>query len=277
KDINGSLLLNRMYNPFNRGFYQVELNRDFDHIYQGESWINSIQRSSYFLNNYLALVHGLEVTNGLFLYTEADLAWRRSVAGYKTNPRVDTVFGDFLEHTQPIAFEPFNGAYAKITLKYTPRQRYIREPREKVILGSKWPTFYATWRRGIPGPIKSVVNFDYVEFGLEQKINVGILGNLHYDVKTGSFPNQKDLRLLDYVVQRRGDPLFFMNPENQFQMLDSTLPLKKRFYQLHLIHEFNGALINKIPLLKKLELREVAGGGILFAPEKNLNYFELFG
>lgn len=276
KDINGSLLLQRMYNPFNRGFYQVELNRDFDHIYQGESWINSIQRSSYFLNNYFAVVHGLEVTNGLFLYTEADLAWRRSVAGYKTNPRVDTIFGDFLEHNQPIAFEPYNGAYAKVTLKYTPRQRYIREPKEKIILGSKWPTFYTTWRRGIPGPIKSVVDFDYWEFGLEQVINIGILGNLHYDLKTGSFLGQKNLRLLDYVVQRRGDPLFFMNPENQFQMLDSTLPLKKRFYQAHMIHEFNGALINKIPLLKKLQLREIAGGGALFAPEKKLNYFELF-
>ena len=57
-----------------------------------------------------------------------------------------------------------------------------------------------------------------------------------------------------------------MNPENQFQMLDSTLPLKKRFYQAHMIHEFNGALINKIPLLKKLQLREIAGGGALFAP-----------
>jgi hypothetical protein len=276
EDFNGSLLLKRMYNPFNRGYYQIELNRDFDHIYEGESWINSIQRSSYFLNNYFALVHGLEVTNGLFLYTEADLAWRRSVAGYKTNPRVDTVFGDFLEHNQPIAFEPFNGAYAKITLKYTPHQRYIREPREKVILGSKWPTFYVGWRRGIPGPIHSVVNFDYVEFGLEQKINVGILGNMHYDVKTANFPNQKDLRLLDYVVQRRGDPLFFMNPDYSFQMLDSTLPLKKRFYQAHLVHEFNGAILNKVPLFKKLQLREMAGGGVLYAPEKKLTYFELF-
>src|SRR5678815_3754303 len=217
--------------------------------YQGESWINSIQRSSYFLNNYLALVHGLEVVNGLFLYTEADFAQRRSVAGYKTNSRVDTIFGDFLEGNQPIAFEPYNGVYAKVTLKYTPHQRYIREPKEKIILGSKWPTFYTTWRRGIPGPMKSIVNFDYWEFGLEQKINVGILGNLNYDIRTASFVNQKDLRLLDYIVQRKGDPLFFMNPEHQFQMLDSTMPLKNRFYQAHLIHEFNGALVNKIALL----------------------------
>jgi hypothetical protein len=43
-----------------------------------------------------------------------------------------------------------------------------------------------------------------------------------------------------------------------------------------MVHEFNGALINKIPLLKKLQLREIAGGGFLVAPERNLRYVELF-
>lgn len=276
KDLNGSLRLQRMYNPFNRGYYFVEINRDFDRIYQGDAWINQIQRSSYFLNNYLALGHGLEVTNGLFLFTGVDAAFRRSVVGYKTNPRADSLFGDFLDNNQPIAFDPYNGFYFKGTLKYTPHQRYIREPKEKIILGSKWPTVYASLRKGIPGPIKSEADFDYVEFGIEQKINVGIMGVLKYDVKTGSFLTQEDLRLLDYSFQRRGDPFLFMNPEQAFQALDSTFPLFKRFYQSHLIHEFNGALLNKIPLLKKLQLREIAGGGFLFAPERDLRYFEAF-
>jgi hypothetical protein len=44
----------------------------------------------------------------------------------------------------------------------------------------------------------------------------------------------------------------------------------------HYMHEFNGALLNKIPLLKKLQLREVAGGGFLIAPERSLRYVEGF-
>lgn len=277
KDVNGSLQLKRMYNPFNRGYYQIELNRDFDRIYQGDAWINQIKRSSYFLNNFFAVVHGLEMANGLFVTTEADLALRRSVAGYKINPKSDSLFGEFLDNNRPIAFEPYNAFYTKLTIKYTPGQRYVREPKEKIILGSKWPTFYGSWRKGIPGPINSKANFDYMEFGIEQKINIGILGNMRYDVKTGSYTNKKDLRLLDYTFQRRGDPFLFMNPDHAFQALDSTFPLFKRYYQGHLVHEFNGALLNKIPLFKKLGLREIAGGGFLYAPERNLTYFELFG
>jgi len=277
-DFNGSVQLNRMYNPFNRGFYQIEAVRDFDHIYEGDAWINQIQRNSYFLNNYFALVHGLEVTNGLFVTTEADFALRRSVAGYKTNPFADSTLDRWVDSTtRPIAFDPFNGTYARLTLKYTPHQRYIREPKEKIILGSKWPTFYFSYKKGIPNAFASVVNFDYIEFGMEQKINVGIMGNLRYDMKTGEFFNTKDLRILDYNFQRRGDPFFFMNPDHAFQALDSTFATFKWFYQAHAVHEFNGALVNKIPIFKLLGLREIAGGGFLYAPEKNITYYEMFG
>lgn len=274
RDINGSFQLKRMYNPFNRGYYMIELNRDFDRIYEGDAIINQVQRSSFFLNNYIALVHGLEVTNGLFLYTEADYALRRSVSGYKTNSKIDSIFPG--GNNKPIAFDPYEGAYTKFTLKYTPKQRYIREPKEKVILGSKWPTFFITWRKGYPDVLGSETNFDYLEYGLEQQIGVGILGNFRYKFKTGSFISRKDLKLLDYSWQRRGDPYLFMNPDEAFQALDSTFAVFGRFYQGHFVHEFNGALINKIPLLKKLQLREIAGGGVLIVPERKLRYFELF-
>jgi hypothetical protein len=276
KDINGTIDLKRMYNPFNRGYYHLRIHRSFDHIYEGDAWINQIKRSSYFLNNYFAVGHGLEVANGLFVYTEADLALRRSVNGYKTNDKLDSLFKEILDNNQPVAFDPYNAVYVKGTIKYTPRQRYVREPREKIILGSKWPTFYATYYKGLPGPINSKVNFDYLEFGLEQKISLGLLGITRYTAKSGSFLNKKDLKLLDYSYQRQGDPFLFMNPDEAFQALDSTFPLFNRFYSTHLVHEFNGALINKIPLLKKLQLRELVGGGFLIAPERDLRYGELF-
>jgi hypothetical protein len=285
-DINGSIQLKRMYNPFSRGFYMFEANRDFDKIYEGDAWINQVKRSSYFLNNFLAAGHGLELFNGLSLYTEADMVLRRSLVGYKTNPRADTlynskiiksIFGNTFVNNEPVPFDPFNAVYSKVTLKYTPKQRYIREPKEKIILGSKWPTLYATWKKGYPTLFTSQVDFDYLEVGLEQVVNMGILGNLHYNLKTGDFLNKRVLKPLDYTYMRRGDPFLFMNPDEAFQMLDSTFPVFDRFYQAHLLHEFNGALMNKIPLLKKLQLREIAGGGFLYAPERDLKYAEIFG
>jgi hypothetical protein len=277
KDVNGNIGLSKMYNPFNRAFYRFEAGRDFEYIFEGDAWINMIKRSNQFLNNAIGIGHGAELVNGLFLYTDFDIALRRSLSNYKTNSKIDSLFDDLLDgNNQAPAFEPYNAAYGKIRITYTPRQRYIREPREKIILGSKWPTFYVEWRKGIPGFINSKVDFDYLEFGLQQQLKLGIAGISRYTIRSGSFPTRKDLRTIDYKFQRRGDPLLFLNPNEAFQSLDSTFPVFDRFYEGHYLHEFNGALINKIPFLKKLQLREVAGAGFLIAPERNLRYAELF-
>ena len=277
KDINGEIQLNRMYNPFNRGSYSVHLGKDFEYIYSGDAWINMLKRSNFYLNKNVGFGHGLELLNGLFFYSDIDMAFRRSVSDYKTNNKVDSLLGDILEDNQAVAFDSYNAFYGTLRLEYTPRQRYIREPKEKIILGSAWPTFYTSWRKGIPGIFNSKVNFDYLEFGIKQTFKLGLLGTSSYTLKTGSYLNQKDLRLVDYKFQRRGDPILFSNPNEAFQSLDSTFPVFKRFYEGHYLHEFNGAIINKIPFLKKLGLREVAGAGILFAPERNnLRYAEAF-
>lgn len=276
KDVKGFIEFRRMYNPFNRGYYGFDIGREFNQIFSGDAWINQLKRSNVFEQDHIKVWHGLEIANGLMLETRAEMGLRRSVEKYDLNTKWDSLTNDLLPDNQPIAFQPYNALYGVISLEYTPFQKYIREPKEKVILGSNWPTVYGLWRKGIPGPFKSVVNFDYVEFGVTQRLKLGLAGISDYTVFTGSFYNIKDLRLVDYKFMRRGDPILFSNPTKSFQSLDSTFPAFKRFYEGHYLHHFNGAILNKIPLLKKLNLLEVGGGGFLYLPERNLKYFEAF-
>ena len=112
--------------------------------------------------------------------------------------------------------------------------------------------------------------------GLRQTVRMGLAGTSSYTVRTGSFLSKRDLRLVDYKWQRQGDPLLFLNPNEAFQALDSTFAVFNRFYEGHHVHEFNGAILSKVPFLNKLQLKEVAGVGFLIAPERNLRYAELF-
>lgn len=275
-DVNGRINFSRLYNPFHRSYYRISLEREFQYIFQGDAWINMIKRSNIYLNNSIGVGHNFEILNGLYLFTDANIALRRSVSDYETNPQVDSLLGDILKDNEAVYFKPYNAFYGQVRIEYTPRQPYIREPKEKIILGSKWPTFYTQWRKGFSGILSSEVNFDYIETGITQEIKMGLLGTSNYTVRTGTFLNQKDLRLVDYKFQRRGDPLLFLNPNEAFQALDSTFPVFKRFYEGHIVHDFNGAIINKVPLLRHLRLREVAGAGFLVAPERDLRYGELF-
>ncbi|ANE51284.1 DUF5686 and carboxypeptidase regulatory-like domain-containing protein [Flavisolibacter tropicus] len=275
-DVNGTVDLYRRYNTFKLASYTLEAGRDFAFISEGDALINMVKRNNIYLNNYLGAGHAFELVNGLFIFSEAQMAFRRSVAEYKTGKLVDSLFNEVLTENQPVAFNPYNALYSKIKVEYTPMQRYRRDANEKIILGSKWPTLFVQWEKGIPNIAGSEVNFDYLEFGLKQVLNVGLLGVSRYTVRSGSFLNKTDLRLIDYKVQRRGDPLLFMDPHKAFQALDSSFSLFNRFVDAHFFHQFNGLFVNKIPLLKKLKLREVAGTGFLYAPERDLRYVELF-
>ena len=276
QDVNGGVSFMRRYNPLNGGSYTFNVSRDFQYIYEGDAWINLLKRSNIYLNNVFGISHTLGIVDGLYLTNDFDIALRRSVADYLTNPKADSLFGDIIVNDQAIAFEPYNAVYSRINLAFTPKLKYLREPREKIALGSKWPTFYVEWKKGMRKVFDSDIDFDYLEFGIQQKINMATLGVSNYKVRTGDFLNKKDLRMVDYTYQRQGDPLLFSNPHRAFQALDSTFPVFDRFYEGHYVHEFNGLFLNKIPLMKKLQLREVAGGGFLIAPERDLKYFEVF-
>ena len=273
-DINGSVSLQRLYNPFSKGEFSFKASRSFEFIYSNDAWVNVLKRSNIYLNNSLEIGHVFDIVNGIRVLSKFEVALRRSVKDYKVGNNADSIFG--ISNDPPVEFDPYNASYSEIKLFFTPGLKYIREPKEKIYLYSKWPTFYVTWRKGIPRFLSSEIDFDYLELGLEQGLNLGVVGQSFYNIKTGNFLNTKDLRIIDYKFMRQGDPLFFQNPRGAFQALDSTFPVFDRFWQGNLVHEFNGFLINRIPSLKKLKLQEVAGGGFLIAPERNLKYLEVF-
>jgi hypothetical protein len=67
------------------------------------------------------------------------------------------------------------------------------------------------------------------------------------------------------------------DPLHSFQNLLGAYETKQWYGQGHFVHHFNGAIINKIPFMKKTGIKTVAGGGILFLPEyNNFLYQELF-
>lgn len=61
-----------------------------------------------------------------------------------------------------------------------------------------------------------------------------------------------------------------------FQHLDTALRTTKAFFQGQYLHQFNGAIMNKIPLINKLKLQSLAGAGVLMLPENGYSHSELY-
>lgn len=274
-DVKGYSIFRYLYNPFKNARVGLNLSHNYDLIRSYDALTQVFLRDNFIVRSMGSLYHDFEVFNGMYLETTITYTNRRPVPD---GTRFITWFDKALDNTiPPPKFEAYNALIADFMLRYTPGQKYMREPKRKVVLGSKWPTFYVSYEKGIPKFIGSEVDHDYIAFGVSQTFNIATLGTSKYHLKTGKFLNTKILRPEDYQYHRRGDPILFSNPMYSYQNLDSTLPTRDWYFESHYIHHFNGALLNKIPFVKKARITEVVGGGYLWVPEHNWIHYEVYG
>lgn len=269
-DVKGSTGLHFRYDPYHFGTAHLKFSHDFDAI-RGYDAITQIYKRDNFIEvTSMTIGNDYELLNGLYLDAEFSFTERRSLKDYKF---LDT--DDFLPNNDPTEFESYQASIFEATLSYIPNQKFMREPKRKVILGSKWPTFYLYYEKGIPKLFGSDINHDYMAAGILHTFKIGTIGTSSYHIKGGQFLNNKMVRDADQKFQRRSDPIWFSNPLYSFQGLDSTLPTQKLYGEAHFVHHDNGAMINKIPFMKKTRIGLVMGAGILYVPEREWLHYEV--
>lgn len=150
-------------------------------------------------------------------------------------------------------------------------QKYLSYPDEKFNLNNdKYPSLRLNYRKTF-GTSNSNVHSDLITTNLRQKINIGNYGKLTYGVRGGLFLKKKNIPFMDNL-QVIGN-LFSLNADIDLNSFD-LLPYYKyftndKYAEMHLEHNFRGAILSKIPLLNLLNFHIVAGGKGLFMADKN--------
>jgi len=278
KDIKGDVRAGFLYNPHRLARAGFSYSSDFAVITFEDAVLQVVQPSNFILNDHLKFRHRFEILNGLYLFTNAFYYWRRPIPG-----RFESVYELWFPERElegeiepPIQFNPYQALITEIGLSFTPAQKYLTEPNRKLVLGSKWPTFSLIYQKGWQNLLGSDIDFDYLQFNIDHDLVLGQFGSSKYTIKTGRFFNASNLGPVEVKRFRRSDRWWFSNPLQSYQALDTLLTTKQYFFETHYIHHFNGALINNIPLVKKLGIRAVAGAGAMWLQENNFNHYEGF-
>lgn len=273
-DPRGSLRLYHYYAPRRIGQYSISLTKGARMINANNAVSSLLDRQNIYQNIGFRASHYFEIVNGLYLYNSLQVDHRYQ---FDLDYRFVTWFDQSFQNTEPVQFDPFNAVRTLSYLSYVPGQKYRTEPTRKVVLGSAWPRLTLGWEKGWKGPLQSKVDFDYLYFQINQSFQVRTIGESKYNIKMGTFVNQDSVNFIDRKFFRQADgnrwlALAFIDPLNNFQNLDSSYETQELYVQAHYIHHFNGAIINKIPFMKKTGIKSVAGGGFLYLPEYN-DYF----
>jgi hypothetical protein len=175
-------------------------------------------------------------------------------------------------------FIPHQAVIATLQLQYQPGQRYMQFPKNRIPLGSKYPTFALEYQKGINGLLGSDADFDKWKFSIWDDMNFKLKGKLSYRISMGGFLNNKQVFIQDYQHFNGNQLLLASEYLNSFQLAPYyTNSTTASFYATaNIEHHFNGLFTNKIPLFRRLNWNLVAGANAFYVNSNN-NYIEVFG
>ncbi|MEO7874378.1 MAG: DUF5686 and carboxypeptidase regulatory-like domain-containing protein [Bacteroidia bacterium] len=219
-----------------------------------------------YTNTYGLINYKTEITNGININTTFEFAERTPLVNH-----TDYAFKDISDReyssNNPLnpandapAFEKNQSLFTEFNFRFRIKQKYISRPEEKIIIGSKYPTFSLIYKKGFHKIFASDVDYDLVKAGVDDELNLGLLGSSKYELYYGKFLNHKAMYFMDYQHFSGNLTAFSSFDLRKFNILDYySNSTNDEFVEGHFEHDFGGFIFNKIPLLRRLKLNEIAG------------------
>lgn len=141
----------------------------------------------------------------------------------------------------------------QLNTRFAYRERFLYGEFERTSLGTRYPVVELTYGYGIPNFLGSQFEYHRLQFRLNQKVNLWGFGQSKYILEAGKIWGKLPYPLLK-IHEGNETILFYQNSGNLINYYEF---ISDTYASLYLSHHFGGFFFNKVPLLKKLKLREV--------------------
>lgn len=249
-------------------FYNIFFRRNYISFYNEKYFLIKWQQE--ISNGILVQLSGKRVDRtGLLNHADYSLFYRDSREFASNIP--GHLWFDYpqLEDNKGYIFE----AFARIR----PGQKVIDFPNSRVKLGTEWPEFRVGFKKGI---ITEGRQDDFLKIYAsvaKEDIKIGVAGRSSFLAEAGIFAGGDLLYFADYHHFPGNETNVIL--DNRFLSAFRALPYydystNDRWFRAHYEHNFDGFIMDKLPLLKKLNLSLVGGAAYLTTPDLN-SYWEL--
>lgn len=273
KDVRGKGGIGLTYYPKKFVRTYIRFGDYYDMINTFSSFSSLFSRSNYVRAKMYSIEQRMEVVNGLYASLTYEFCDQMPINNLVQDAWSSQLFGDV---NKPVEFQRYTKSEFNLNLQWRPGQTYYYKRNRKVVTGFKYPEVKFNYRKGVPKMFGSEVNFDYVELKIHDDYQLPRLGTGSWTVQGGAFVNKTNLRLLEYKYFRGSDLFFFSDPNASFQLLDRVFLTPNAYYRGNYVHSFNGMFFNKIPLLNRLKLNELAGSALIAIPSEHFIHQEIF-
>ncbi len=151
----------------------------------------------------------------------------------------------------------------KVGFRYAPRETFINSKQQRLNINNDAPIFTLSHTMGMDGFMGGQYNYNMTEASVFKKFWLpGACGSIETYVKGGVQWNKVPFPML--FTPQSNLSYFVQFDSWSFNMLRNMEFLNDRYVSLLVNWNFDGKILNRIPLLKKLKLREYVGFKMLF-------------
>lgn len=141
------------------------------------------------------------------------------------------------------------------SMKFTPNRKNIGWGVERNEVSDNYTTLYLSYSQGLKGVFESDFSYKRIQAYYRQPLLIGGFGRMFTTLELGKTFGEVPLGLLSVVP---GNQSYF-TIENTYTLLNYYEFVTDTYASIHVDHNFNGRIFSRIPLLRKLNWRELVG------------------
>ncbi len=138
-------------------------------------------------------------------------------------------------------------------LRYAPNEKFYQGKIYRIPVYGPYPVFTLRYTQGIKGLFGGEYNYGNLTGNIQKRFYLSQLGYTDMTVEGGYIFGQAPFALL--AIHRANQTYAYQL--NSYNLMNFLEFVSDHYASLNIDHSFNGFFLNKIPLLKKLKLREV--------------------
>lgn len=153
----------------------------------------------------MQLEHRMDLATGLVLFTTIEYNNRKELVNHSdfsflfSNTRdYDPNFPENYTQDDPV-FDDSKLLFGKVRLEYTPDYYYRLKRGRKQYSYSPWPTTYINYRYAYPVEINGWAEYQLLQGGIIQELEVGLLSSLSYRIEAGYFLDKGNMHFADHM------------------------------------------------------------------------------
>ena len=140
-------------------------------------------------------------------------------------------------------------------LRYAPGEKYMNTKQRRVLVNQDAPVFTLSHTVGLKNVLGGDYDYNYTEATAYYRLWLNSWGKMEIFARGGVQWNRVPFLLL--IMPEAN--LSYLSQPGTFSMVNDMEFLSDRFASLHMDWDLKGKLFNRVPLLRKLKLREYVG------------------